>query len=588
MDQKYVFISYKADEFDRVLPLKKHLEANGIPCWMAPMSIRGGLSYAQEIPPAIQGCGVFLLYLTKKAQESKWVPREVDQAINSEKVVMPFMPEPCALRDDFSFYLTNVQRYEAFRAPEETLDQMTRDIQKILGIEPIEEEEAPEEKTPVQKPKPPKKKKVVRVGGKKKVLPWILGGALALLVLLILLLLPGRIVLGGVSCYASDTSVVLEEVELGQGDLKKLSKFKNLYSLRLKNCTLTVQDLSGMNLSELVTLQLKNCGLTDEQFATLDFSAMPDLLTVDVSENGELTKVDGLATLAESLTDLNISDTGIREFQWLSKFVKLESLYANRVGLNDTALLEGMIYLRWLGLGGNGISDLSGLKNTSKLEEVDLSGNKLSDVSVLSRSVAVLRVVHLESNALSDLTPLSEAMNLEEVYVDENGLQDLKFLKGHEKLRVLSASKNQIDSLYGLSLGAKLRYMNLADNKLRSVGAGELVFGKDEYVVLDLGGNDLEKLSLPTECTYKMLNLLGNSRLPLTELAGVQGWDLYLECSETATLENLKALGFTKLSIVGCPLDRRVELEEGLLTERLITAEEAQAEIVEVTSRELQ
>ena len=205
-------------------------------------------------------------------------------------------------------------------------------------------------------------------------------------------------------------------------------------------------------------------------------------------------------------------------------------------------------------------------------------------MSVLSRSVAVLRVVHLESNELSDLTPLSEAMNLEEVYVDENGLQDLKFLKGHEKLRVLSASKNQIDSLYGLSLGAKLRYMNLADNKLRSVGVGELVFGKDEYVVLDLGGNDLEKLSLPTECTYKMLNLLGNSRLPLTELGSAQGWDLYLECSETATLENLKALGFTKLSIVGCPLDRRVELEEGLVNENLITAEEAQAAILKTKS----
>ena len=588
MDQKYVFISYKADEFDRVLPLKKHLEKNGIPCWMAPMSIRGGLSYAQEIPPAIQGCGVFLLYLTKKAQESKWVPREVDQAINCEKVIMPFMPEPCSLRDDFSFYLTNVQRYEAFRAPEETLDQMTRDIQKIFGIEPMEEEEeeTPEEKTPVQKPKMPKKKKVVRVGGKKKKLPWILGGALALLVLLILLLLPGKIVLGGVSCYENDASVTLEEVELGQGDLKKLSEFKNLYSLRLKNCTLTAQDLSGMNLSELVTLQLENCGLTDGQLATLEFSAMPDLLTVDLRGNGELTKIGDLATLAESLTDLNISDTGIREFQWLSDFTKLESLYAHRVGLNDTALLEGMIYLKRLGLSGNGISELSGLKNTSKLEEVDLSGNKLSDVSVLSRSADALRVVHLENNGLSDLSPLSGAMNLERVYVDENSLQDLNFLKGHGALQVLSASKNRIESISALGLGEKLRTINLAENRLRTVEAGDLALGEGQYVVLDLGGNDLEKLSLPSACTYKMLNLLGNSRLPLTELAGVQGWDLYLEYSETATLENLKALGFTELSIVGCPLDRRVELEEGLLNERLITLEEAQEEIAEVTSRE--
>ncbi len=584
MDQKYVFISYKADEFDRVIPIKNHLEENGIPCWMAPMSIRGGASYAQEIPPAIQGCGVFLLYLTKKAQESKWVPREVDQAINCEKVIMPFMPEPCSLRDDFSFYLTNVQRYEAFRDPEETLDQMTRDIQKIFGIEPVMEEEVAE----VLPPKPKKARKPVekkkKSGAKKKKLPWILGGALALLILLILLLLPKKIVLGGVSCYENDTSVTLEEVELGQEDLKKLSEFKNLYSLRLKNCTLTEQDLSAMNLSELVTLQLENCGLTDGQLATLDFSAMPDLLTVNLRGNGELTEIGDLAALAESLVDLNISDTGIKEFQWLSKFTKLESLYADRVGLKDTSLLEGMIYLQRLGLGGNGLSELSGLKNTSKLEEVDLSGNKLSDVSVLSRSADALRVVHLENNGLFDLSPLSGAMNLEEVYVDENGLQDLNFLKGHGALQVLSASKNRIESISALGLGEKLRYMNLAENRLRTVEAGDLAFGEGQYVVLDLGGNDLEKLSLPSACTYKMLNLLGNSRLPLTELAGVQGWDLYLECSETATLENLKALGFSELSIVGCPLDRRVELEEGLLTERLISAEEAQKEIEKTKS----
>ena len=313
---------------------------------------------------------------------------------------------------------------------------------------------------------------------------------------------------------------------------------------------------------------------------------MPDLLTVDLRGNGDLTKIGDLAALAESLVELDISDTGIREFQWLSKFTKLESLYAHRVGLNDTALLEGMIYLKRLGLGGNGISELSGLKNTSKLEEVDLSGNKLSDVSVLSRSADALRVVHLENNGLSDLSPLSGAMNLERVYVDENGLQDLNFLKGHGALQVLSASKNRIESISALGLGEKLRTINLAENRLRTVEAGDLVLGEGQYVVLDLGGNDLEKLSLPSACTYKMLNLLGNSRLPLTELAGVQGWDLYLECSETATLENLKALGFSELSIVGCPLDRRVELEEGLLNESLISAEEAQGEIAEVTSRE--
>ena len=189
MTGKYVFISYKVEEYDAAKAVKDHLEENLIPCWMAPMSIKGGMSYAQEIPPAIKNCGVFLLILSEKAQESKWVPREVDQAINNEKLVMPYMLENCPLRDDFSFYLTNVQRYEAFRDPEETLDRMTRDIQSALGITPPPKAisvEEPKKETP-KKAKPVKKtvKKEKTARAKKKALPWLLAGGALLAILLL-------------------------------------------------------------------------------------------------------------------------------------------------------------------------------------------------------------------------------------------------------------------------------------------------------------------------------------------------------------------------------------------------------------------
>lgn len=62
-----------------------------------------------------QNCSVFVLILSKNAQKSKWVPRELDQAINENKIVMPFDIDDCALQDDFNFYLTNVQRYNAYQ-----------------------------------------------------------------------------------------------------------------------------------------------------------------------------------------------------------------------------------------------------------------------------------------------------------------------------------------------------------------------------------------------------------------------------------------------------------------------------------------
>lgn len=135
MEIKDVFISYKSEEFHEADWVRSVLEKNGISCWMAPTSIPGGTSYATEIPRAIRTCKFFVLILSENAQTSKWVPRELDQAINDEKTVMPFMIENCLLRDDFNFYLTNVQRYEAYANREAAITKMIREMKAILGTE---------------------------------------------------------------------------------------------------------------------------------------------------------------------------------------------------------------------------------------------------------------------------------------------------------------------------------------------------------------------------------------------------------------------------------------------------------------------
>ena len=117
-----VFISYKAEEIEEASWVKRRLEEHDITCWMAPASRRGGSSYAEEIPRAIRSARFFVLILSSKCQESIWVPRELDQAINEGKTVLPFMLENCPLRDAFSFYLTNVQRYAAYEDREDIRD----------------------------------------------------------------------------------------------------------------------------------------------------------------------------------------------------------------------------------------------------------------------------------------------------------------------------------------------------------------------------------------------------------------------------------------------------------------------------------
>lgn len=127
-----VFISYKAEEFDEANWVRSMLENNCISCWMAPMSISGGSSYAVEIPKAIKSAKAFVLILSEKCQRSIWVPREIDQAINEGKTILPFMIEDCPLKEDFNFYLSNVQRYPAFKGKESAVKQMIADIHAVL------------------------------------------------------------------------------------------------------------------------------------------------------------------------------------------------------------------------------------------------------------------------------------------------------------------------------------------------------------------------------------------------------------------------------------------------------------------------
>ena len=140
-----VFISYKSEDYDQASWLRSMLETNGISCWMAPSSIPGGSSYAKEIPQAIEHCRVFVLVLTQQCQNSIWIPKELDRALNARKPVMPFVLENCRFNDDFNFYLSNVQQYAAYQNKLDAAKVLLRDIRALLDVpqDPIRTVEVP-------------------------------------------------------------------------------------------------------------------------------------------------------------------------------------------------------------------------------------------------------------------------------------------------------------------------------------------------------------------------------------------------------------------------------------------------------------
>lgn len=133
-DSKIVFISYSSKDYKDTCTIKNVLESNGIKCWMAPESIPSGGDYSTSIPDAIENCTVFLLVLSRNAQTSNWVPKELDLAITCNKTIIPFQIDDGLLLKPFNFRLTNIQRIEAYHNLENAYSKLLNQIRVEAGL----------------------------------------------------------------------------------------------------------------------------------------------------------------------------------------------------------------------------------------------------------------------------------------------------------------------------------------------------------------------------------------------------------------------------------------------------------------------
>lgn len=138
MPNSEVFISYKAEETEIVSWFRARIEEAGISCWMAADSIQGGSSYAAEIAYAVKNCKVFVLLLSKQAQESIWIEKELNLAIKNNKSIFYVRIENCEISEDFKKYLASGKLYNAFNNKEQEIQGVIEDIKKIINSEQID------------------------------------------------------------------------------------------------------------------------------------------------------------------------------------------------------------------------------------------------------------------------------------------------------------------------------------------------------------------------------------------------------------------------------------------------------------------
>lgn len=130
IEKPQVFISYSTKNAEYAFQVRDGLERSGIRCWIAPDCIPTGGDYMEEIPLALSSAPVFALILTPDAENSKWVPKELEVAIDTECTLIPIQVQDYKMGIKFRFALAAEQIFPAWQY---TADEAIKKITEIIS-----------------------------------------------------------------------------------------------------------------------------------------------------------------------------------------------------------------------------------------------------------------------------------------------------------------------------------------------------------------------------------------------------------------------------------------------------------------------
>ncbi len=579
-----VFISYKSDDFEKADEIRKLLEKNSITCWMAPMSISGGASYASEIPKAISECNFFVLIITPNVFSSIWVPKELDQAINEKKTVMPIFLEKCELNDEFGFYLRNIQFYEASRdrtAIEKLVNQIklatgNNNLVKICDV--ADTHKARKEKN-AKKKKPQTNKKFIKCFF--MTLTIIITLIVAVSIISNTL---NKISIAGLTFDKRNQYFKFENVEVSEEDIEKLLSIKNIITLSFENCRFyDLEKIAPIFYLDCYYLTLSECGITDECLTLVDFSRLSATnLNLDgnkgisnpvgLSKAVDLTKLSlnscslkdiNFVKTIKGLEELSVENNNITSLLDLSNCKNLEVINVSNNSLESLNGLENAIYLRSIDAANNSIFSINGLINSTVLTVVDLSNNMISDISVLNKSSENITKLYLSNNLIQDIQFLSDCNKITDFYIDNNNIKDISVTENFENLMYLVAQNNNIEDIKSLSNLKKLKELNLSGNKIKSIQAIRKNSESSDLQYLNLSDNLVVDFSL-SQGNYGKVYLNGNYIDDLSSLVGSEIDTLAFDYSDTINFEELATIDCNKFVVYNCPLDHQVYVGETL------------------------
>lgn len=110
------------------------LETNNIRCWIAPRDVDPGKKFEEEILNAITHARIMLLVFSSNANSSEHVGREVVQALNHRKLLVPFRIEDSKPEGQLAYYLGSIQWLDALPPfGQEHLDDLVNKVRIYLA-----------------------------------------------------------------------------------------------------------------------------------------------------------------------------------------------------------------------------------------------------------------------------------------------------------------------------------------------------------------------------------------------------------------------------------------------------------------------
>ncbi len=104
-----IFISHSSKDGDVANKLCEYLEKKGEKCFLAPRDIRLGKEYAEEIISGIEQSDAMILLMSKEANQSPHVLREVERAVSKSVPIFVYKLEDVELSKSMEYFLMTHQ-----------------------------------------------------------------------------------------------------------------------------------------------------------------------------------------------------------------------------------------------------------------------------------------------------------------------------------------------------------------------------------------------------------------------------------------------------------------------------------------------